>query len=72
MSFIPPIGNFVMILRLTSTSPPPLWQALLAIAVGALGVWFALWFAAKIFRVGLLMYGKPPTFGTLIRWARMS
>jgi hypothetical protein len=30
------------------------------------------WFAAKIFRVGLLMHGKPPSFGTLIKWARMS
>jgi ABC-type Na+ efflux pump permease subunit len=72
MSFIPPLGNFVMLLRMTSTSPPPLWQAFLAIAVGAVGVWVALWFAAKVFRVGLLMYGKPPTIGTLIRWARMS
>jgi hypothetical protein len=25
-----------------------------------------------VFRVGLLMYGKPPTLGTLVRWARMS
>jgi len=72
LSFIPPIGNFVMLLRMTSTAPPPAWQAWLAIAVGAAGVYAALWFAAKIFRVGLLMFGKPPTFGTLIKWARMS
>jgi len=71
-SFIPPIGNFVMLLRMTSTSPPPLWQALLSVVVGALGVVVALWFAAKVFRIGLLMFGKPPTFRTLIRWARMA
>lgn len=71
MSFIPPIGNFVVLLRMTSSTPPPMWQVLAAIAVGAIGVWGALWFAAKVFRVGLLMYGKPPTFGTLIRWVRM-
>ncbi len=32
----------------------------------------AVWFAAKVFRIGLLMHGKPPSFGTLIKWARMS
>jgi ABC-type Na+ efflux pump permease subunit len=72
LSFIPPLGNFVMLLRLTSTAPPPAWQAWLAIAVGAAGVYAAMWFAAKVFRVGLLMFGKPPSFGTLVKWARMS
>jgi ABC-2 type transport system permease protein len=72
LSFIPPIGNFVMLLRMTSTAPPPAWQAWLAIAVNAAGVYASVWFAAKVFRVGLLMYGKPPSFGTLIKWARMS
>ncbi len=69
-SFIPPLGNFVMLLRMTSTAPPPLWQAWLSILVGAAGAYAALWFAAKVFRIGLLMYGKPPTLGTLVRWAR--
>jgi ABC-2 type transport system permease protein len=72
LSFIPPLGNFVMQLRMTSTAPPPAWQAWLAIAVGAVGVYVALWFAAKVFRVGLLMFGKPPSFATLVKWARMS
>ena len=58
--------------RMTSVSPPPMWQAWLSVAVGAAGVYASLWFAAKVFRIGLLMYGKPPTFGTLVRWARMS
>jgi ABC-2 type transport system permease protein len=72
LSFIPPLGNFAMLLRMTSTSPPPMWQAWLAIFISAVAVYGALWVAAKVFRVGLLMFGKPPTFGTLIRWARMS
>jgi ABC-2 type transport system permease protein len=72
LSFIPPISNFVVVLRIASSTPPPMWQVLLAIALGAAGVYVALRFAAKVFRVGLLMFGKPPSFGTLIRWARMS
>jgi ABC-2 type transport system permease protein len=72
LSFLPPLGNFVMLLRMTSNTPPAMWQAWLSILVGAAGVYAALWFAAKVFRIGLLMFGKPPTLGTLVRWARMS
>jgi ABC-2 type transport system permease protein len=72
LSFMPPFGSFVMLLRMTSQSPPPVWHVWLSVAIGAVGVYAALWFAAKVFRVGLLMYGKPPTFGTLVKWARMS
>ena len=72
LSFIPPISNFVMLLRMASNTPPALWQVGLSILMSAAGVYVALRFAAKVFRVGLLMFGKPPTFGTLIRWARMS
>jgi ABC-type Na+ efflux pump permease subunit len=72
LSFIPPISNFVMLLRMTSTSPPPMWQVWLCIAIGAASVYAALWFAGKVFRIGLLMFGKPPNFATLIKWARMA
>jgi ABC-2 type transport system permease protein len=72
LSFVPPFSNFVMLLRMASVSPPPMWQAWVSIAIGAAGVYATLWFAAKVFKIGLLMYGKPPTFATLIRWARMS
>ncbi len=71
-SFIPPINTFVMLLRMTSTAPPPLWQVWLSIAVGVVAVYISLWFAAKIFRVGLLMFGKPPNFATLVKWVRMA
>lgn len=70
MSFTPPINSFAMLLRMTPLSPPPAWQVWLSIAVGIASVFAALWFAAKVFRIGLLMHGKPPTFMTLLRWAR--
>jgi ABC-2 type transport system permease protein len=44
----------------------------LSIAVGIAGAYAALWAAAKVFRVGLLMYGKPPNLPTLWRWIRQA
>jgi ABC-type Na+ efflux pump permease subunit len=70
ISFIPPVNTFTMLIRMTSVTPPPLWQVWLSIGVGVASAFAAVWFAAKVFRIGLLMYGKPPDFATLIRWAR--
>jgi ABC-2 type transport system permease protein len=72
VSFIPPVNTFAMLARLASDTPPPLWQALLTIVVGFGGAAVCVWFAARIFRISLLMHGKPPNFATLIRWARMA
>jgi ABC-2 type transport system permease protein len=71
-SFLPPINSFVMLLRVTSTTPPPTWQVFVSMLIGAASVYGALWFAAKVFRVGLLLHGKPPNFATLIKWVRMA
>ena len=71
-SFVPPVNSFAMLARLASSSPPPVWQVLLSLLCGIVGAIIAVWFAAKVFRVGLLMHGKPPSFATLIKWARMS
>ncbi len=72
MSFVPPVNAFAMMARLASSSPPPLWQVLVSMGLSLLAACATVWFAAKVFRVGLLMHGKPPSFGTLIKWARMS
>jgi hypothetical protein len=40
--------------------------------IGVTSAFAAMWFAAKIFKVGLLMHGKPPNMATLIRWARQA
>jgi ABC-2 type transport system permease protein len=70
ISFIPPVNTFAMLLRMTSNAPPPWWQVWLSIAIGLASVFAVVWFAAKVFRIGLLMYGKPPNFATLIKWVR--
>jgi ABC-type Na+ efflux pump permease subunit len=70
MSMLPPINSFGMLLRMASTEPPPMWQVWLSIGIGAVAVVGAIWVAAKIFRIGLLMFGKPPNLATLARWVR--
>ena len=72
MSLVPPVNTFAMMIRLSSTTPPPFWQVGLSIVIGVASAVVAMWFAAKVFKIGLLMHGKPPTMGTLIRWARQA
>ncbi|HKY22904.1 MAG TPA: ABC transporter permease [Vicinamibacterales bacterium] len=70
LSFLPPMNAFAMLLRMTSTAPPPMWQVWLSIGVGMAAAAGALWFASRVFKIGLLMHGRPPNLATLIRWAR--
>ena len=72
LSMVPPISPFAMMMRITSSDPPDTWQVLLSIGISALGAYACVWVAGKIFRIGLLMYGKPPNFKTLVRWVRMA
>ncbi|MET0291434.1 MAG: ABC transporter permease [Steroidobacteraceae bacterium] len=72
LSFLPPMNTFAMLARLASSTPPPLWQVLLSIGIAVGTACLVVWFAAKVYRVGLLMQGKPPNFATLIRWARQA
>lgn len=70
LSYIPPITPFVMILRLCADPDLPLWQIVSTLALLWASVFVAIWAAGKIFRVGVLMYGKPPTLRELLRWVR--
>jgi ABC-type Na+ efflux pump permease subunit len=70
MSFLPPMNTFAMMSRLASDAPPPAWQVALTVLVGLGAAIATIWFTAKVFRIGLLMHGKPPNFATLIKWAR--
>lgn len=73
MSYFPPTTPFVMVIRLSQPAHTvPLWEIIATGVVGTLGVAATIWLAAKIFRVGVLMYGKPPSFGTLLKWVMQS
>jgi ABC-2 type transport system permease protein len=69
LSFTPLVNPFVIMIRIASTSPPPAWQIGGALAISLAAVGAAIWFAAKVFRIALLLHGKPPNLGTLLRWA---
>ncbi len=71
-SFIPPMSPFAMILRHVAEEDIPTWQYPVSIIWGYICVLGMIWFAAKIFRVGVLMYGKPPSPLQLLKWARYS
>ena len=71
-SFIPPASPFALIIRRAAEEPIPAWQMPVAIIWGYICVLAMVWLAAKIFRVGVLMYGKPPNPLELLKWLRYS
>lgn len=71
MSILPFSAPIVMPMRM-SMIEVPLWEKAASFASALLGCVLALWFAAKIYRVGLLMYGKRPTYGEMMKWLRYS
>jgi ABC-2 type transport system permease protein len=70
-SLFPPTAPIVMFLRMASQTPPA-WQFAASIALMLLGIWATLWFSARLYRVGILMYGKRATLPELLRWLRYS
>ena len=72
LSFLPPVNTFAMMIRLASATPPPTWQVLATMVVGLAAACAVTWFAAKVFKVGLLMHGKAPDMATLMRWAKQA
>jgi len=71
LSFVPTMAPFTMMLRLAMPPGPPLWQVLLAVVILAASTVAIVWAAGRIFRIGLLMQGKPPTLPELIKWVRL-
>jgi ABC-2 type transport system permease protein len=70
-SLFPPTAPIVMFLRMASEIPPA-WQIAASIGLMLLSIWGTLWFASRLYRVGILMYGKRATLPELLRWLRYS
>lgn len=67
-SYIPFTSPVVMLMRIPFGVP--LWQQLIAVLLLFAMFLLVVWFAAKIYRVGILMYGKKPSYKELIKWLK--
>jgi ABC-2 type transport system permease protein len=70
-SLFPPTAPIIMFLRMAS-QVPPIWQLAASLGLLVLSIWLVLWISAKLYRVGILMYGKRATLPELVRWLRYS
>lgn len=67
-SMIPLTSPIVMLMRIPFGVP--WWQIVLSITILFGTFFFVVWFASKIYRVGILMYGKKPTWKELYKWLK--
>jgi len=70
-SFFPFCTPLIMYVRI-AVHQPPVWQIALSIFDLILMILAVLWFASRIYRVGILMYGKKPNLPEILRWLKYS
>ncbi len=70
-SLIPPFTPMLMPLRI-AVEMPPLWEVALGLVLTTAFVYAMIRLCARIYRTGILMYGKKPTFKEIARWVRYS
>lgn len=70
-SIIPFTSPIVMMARIPFGVPGTvqIWELALSVAMLIIGFAFTTWFAGKIYRTGILMYGKKPSWKEMIKWA---
>lgn len=71
MSLIPFFSPMLMLARMAITDVP-LWQVLSSLVLLFGGFLATMWMSARIYRIGILSYGKKPSYGDLIKWIRAS
>jgi len=67
VSMLPFFAPITMMVRI-ATQTPPFWEIALSLLIGAATVVFLVWVASRIYRIGMLMYGKKATIGEVVRW----
>jgi ABC-2 type transport system permease protein len=72
LSLVPPVSPLVMPLRISAGSNVSNFEILASMALLAGAVFLMIWLAGKIFRTGILMYGKRPSLREISRWLRAS
>ncbi|HYP01485.1 MAG TPA: ABC transporter permease, partial [Pyrinomonadaceae bacterium] len=71
VSIAPFFSPITMLVRIV-TETPPLWQIALSLGIGLATVVVCVWAAARIYRVGMLMYGKSASIPEVLRWLRQA
>ena len=71
VSLIPFCSPLLMDLRLSIGSPQP-WEVILSFVLMAVTALAILWVSSRVYRVGILMYGKKPNLPEILRWIKYS
>ncbi len=71
MSLIPLFSPIIMVVRMAATNVPH-WQVWIALVLLAGAFVLAVWLSSRIYRIGILSYGKKPSFREIARWIRTS
>jgi len=70
-SLFPPTAPVIMFMRMASQIPPA-WQIIASLSLLLISIRATLWISTRLYRVGILMYGKRATLPELLRWLRYS
>jgi ABC-2 type transport system permease protein len=69
VSMVPFFAPITMLVRIMTQTPPG-WQIALSLAIGFSTVALLIWLAGRVYRVGMLMYGKRATIPEMLKWVR--
>ena len=69
MSLVPFFAPILMVVRVAMTDVP-FWEVSLAYVLLVAAFIVSIWVSSRIYRIGILMYGKKPSFKDLVRWLR--
>jgi ABC-2 type transport system permease protein len=69
LSMFPLTSPIIMFVRV-SVNMPPIWQIVASIIISLISLYGLVWLTSRIYRVGILMYGKRPTLPEILKWIR--
>ncbi len=71
LALIPPFTPLLMYLRV-SLGHPAVWEVALSILLTSASIYAIVWVTSRIYRIGVLMYGKRPNIPEILRWLKYS
>ena len=69
LSMFPLTSPIIMYVRV-AVSTPPAWQIASSVVISLASLYWMVWLTSRIYRVGILMYGKRPTVAEILKWIR--